>query len=131
VAKIEHKLHHGSHEAKLYGYYRFYGHFSNIDKYIDFLYHYASEDYFQLADGDIDYHLRNRQCDFFRFFFDMMDRYCLLNDKKFFVVKIEPALVTDKKVFNYLIQWLHSRYPTVKYIRMQRALYPAVQSFLH
>src|SRR5690606_4469547 len=63
VAKIEHELHHGSHEAKLYGFYKYYKDLNSIDKYIDFLYHYSSEDYFQLAKGSIDFHLRNRRTD--------------------------------------------------------------------
>lgn len=131
VAGIEHELHHGSHEAKLYGFYKYYGDFTNIDKYIDFLYHYSTEDYFQLARGNVDYHLQNKTSDFFQFFFDLSDRYCMSEKKQFWVAKIDPAFFTDKKAFNYFHKLIRTRYPDVKYIRIQREFWSALQSFLY
>ena len=131
VAKIEHVLHHGSHEAKLHGYYKYYGGLNSIDKYIDFLYHYASEDYFHLAGGDIDFHLKNRRTDFFQFFFDMMDRHCQIENKKYWVAKIDSSFFTDRGALQYFLSVVNRRYKCAKYIRIQRDLLPAAVSAKH
>ena len=98
VAEIEHELHYGSHEAKLYGFYKYYGKMDSADKYIDFLYNYSAEDYFILAGGDIDFHLKNPHDNFFEFFFDLIDNYCHKNKKQFWTAKLDPAFLTLQTV---------------------------------
>lgn len=128
VTAIEHELHHGSHEAKLYGFYKYYEDLSDPDDYIDFIHHYASEDYFNLAEGNISYHLKKHSSNFFDFFCNLMDSYCLKNNKKFWTAKLDTAFFTDPKTLGVLLDILNAKYTDIKFIRIKRDFNDALLS---
>jgi|SRR5690554_6480632 len=128
VAAIEHELHHGGHEAKLHAYHKYYGGLSNNDSFIDFLYNYASEDYFQLANGNIEYHLKKKRTNFFEFYFDLVDRFAVETGKNFWLAKIESSFFTDQSSFKLFLDLVKARYKNVKFVSIQRDLLSAVNS---
>ncbi|WGF92217.1 sulfotransferase [Aequorivita marisscotiae] len=128
IVGIEHELHRGNHEAKLYGNYAYHGDISKPDKYIDFLYHYASGDYFQLAEGNLEFHLENPRNNFFEFYFDMMNHCCHTLEKGFWMAKLDSAFFTDSKTFEFFLRTLYEFYDEVKFIRIQRDFEPALIS---
>jgi len=130
-AGIEHELHRGNHEAKLYSSYKYYGNFTDPNKYLDFIYHYSSGDYFQLAEGNIEYHLKNPKSNFFEFYFDMMNQYCIKNHKKYWLAKIDASFFTDHKVLELFLKTLHEFYGEIKYIKIQRNFEEALLSAVY
>src|SRR5699024_1655551 len=97
VAGVEHWLHHGSQESNIYGNHWYWGDFTRPAQYIRFLYQYASSDYFQQCNGDINYHLKHPQPNFYSFFLELMDQYTTMEGKKYWTTKLDPRFFYDDK----------------------------------
>ena len=131
VATVDHELHYGSCEIALYYLNRFWGKLDTIDKYIDFLYNYSTSDFFNLAQGDLDYHLNNPKDNVYEFFFDLMDQHALKNHKNFWSTKIDPPFFSDRKERKLFLKLLNKRYQTVYYISIQRNLDDSLLSYIN
>jgi hypothetical protein len=129
VAGVEHWLHYGSCESNLYMNNAYWGDLSEADQYINFLHQYASSDYFQLAEGDIPFHLQHKRDNFYDFFFDLMDRYAEINQARYWITKFDPHFFMDEAECSKFLKALDKRYDEVKYIRIQRSFEDAFKSY--
>jgi hypothetical protein len=131
IAGIEHWLHYGSCESSLYMNKVYWGDLSKTDQYVKFLYQYASSDYFKLANGDIEYHLKHKQNRFYDFFLDLMDRYAKRKGCRYWITKFDPHFFMDDTERGLFLSILEKRYDKVKFIRIQRDFEDAFKSYRH
>jgi|AntRauTorcE11897_2_1112592.scaffolds.fasta_scaffold05469_4 hypothetical protein len=129
VAGVEHWLHHGSHESNIYSNCKYWGKFNHNDEYIHFLYQYASSDYFQLCEGDLDYHLAHKRTSFYSFFLDLMDCHAENAGKDYWVTKLDPCFFFDDAERETFFSLLNKRYEKVKIIRIKRDFKDAFISY--
>src|SRR5699024_1466614 len=129
VAGVEHWLHYGSCESSLYMNHAYWGDLSEPEQYIRFLYQYASSDYFQLAEGDITFHLNHKQDNFYDFFLDLMDCDAKRKDCRHWVTKFDPHFFMDDAERKRFLEVLDKRYNEVKFIRIQRDFADAFKSY--
>ncbi|MCF7914825.1 MAG: sulfotransferase [Spirochaetaceae bacterium] len=131
IAAAAHFLHHGVHESNILLNKRYWGNLETVDEYISFVHLYASEDYFKLVQGDIDYFLKHRQPDFYRFFFELMDRHAVKNSRKYWTTKLDPLFYLDDRERNEFVHALLSRYPRTRFVAIKRSLIPYLNSYLN
>lgn len=129
VAAVEHWLHYGSCESSIYMNQHYWGDISTTDSYIDFLYRYSSSDYFQLANGDIQYHLERPRENFYEFFFDLMDHHTEKQGKKYWISKLDPHFFIDPNAKKHFFYLLKQRYEEVKFLRIKRDFTNAFKSY--
>ena len=129
VAGVEHWLHYGSKESNLFLNKTHWGNLSEIDNYIDFVYQYASSDYFQICEGSVEYHLENKRDIFYDFFFDLMDRYAEKKDSRYWITKLDPYFFLFREEMDLFLKALYERYDNPKFIRIKREFKDAFKSY--
>ena len=130
VASVHHELHHGSHESNIFRQHRYYGDLSDTDAYIRFAQLFATEDYFRIAGGDPARLYQKRYPDFYTAFFDLMDELARREGRTHWTTKLDPLFALDPPRYREFRAALGRRYPTVKWVGIQRRGVACLNSYL-
>lgn len=131
IACAEHPLHHGIHESNILQHKLYWGDISRADRYIDFLQLYATEDYFLLAQGDVEYFAEHPQPSFYTFFFELMDRFARKTGCTHWTTKLDPLLFLYPDEHEQFMSELKQRYATVKWIAIKRNIDDCMRSYVY
>ena len=131
VCALQHELHHGIHESNLYEHQRYWGPLDDPDAYLRFVYGYASEDSFILADGERDRYLEHPVSSVYELYFDLMDRYAERAGKRYWTTKVDPLLTLSDSAWRTFAEAVRTRYgERARWIMIERERLGAMRSYL-
>ena len=131
ISSAQHVVHWGIHESKIFEHYKKWGSFQNYNDLIIFLNNYSCCDYFKLVKGDKKYFYKNKPCDFYEFFFDLMDNYAEKENSRYWLTKLSPRFYYNKKEFKKFLIRINKRYDNAKFISIKRNFLKVIKSYLN
>ena len=118
ISSPYHELHYGVCEVNLYDNAKYWGDFSQLNNYINFLESYCKADVFKLLEGDQSWFRENRAENFYQFFFETIDRFTQKQGNQYWVVKLDPGFFHDAGEFDRFKKEVQKRYSTAKYLSL-------------
>ena len=110
---------------------RYWGDFSDVDTYINFLQLYATEDTFTLAGGELNYFYQNPQPDFFTFYCELMDRFAQREGTPYWTTKLDPLFTLYPEAWSQFEQLLARRYgQRPRFVAIRRKVKDCLLSYL-
>ncbi len=139
VSAAQHAAHWGFHESNVLKNRRYWGDLSNLNRRIRFIALYQRADHCALVGGNeeileqaIEAAVTERgTADFYDVFFEVMDRFALGNDTRYWLTKLDPLLLVYPAELRDFLSRLLERYPDAKLISIQREVTSVVQSYLN
>lgn len=131
IAAPRHPLHYGYCETEIYENAAYWGDIRPINRYIHFLDNYCPSDVFRLLEGNRDYFEEHPSESFYDFFVEIIEQYARSQGKDYWAMKISSLFFKDEDEFEKFEAVLKKRYPTIKYIVIQRDFDGYIRSYIN
>lgn len=129
ISVVEHWLHHGAHEANFAKIAARTGDFTSYDEYLEFLGCWSMDDFFMLAEGQVQHFHEYDARDYYDLFFELMDRYAERKGVDYWAVKVDPQ-VYWAGLGERFVRRVSERYGQPLFVGIKRQDRAAVRSYI-